>query len=72
MTSALTAGQTYLYHEDAAPSGYAKSADIEFTVSADGSVTNAHYVDENGNTILYDENGLTTGIIKKRRRNLPV
>ena len=64
MTSALTAGQTYLYHEDAAPSGYAKSADIEFTVSADGSVTNAHYVDENGNTILYDENGLTTGIIK--------
>jgi len=64
MTSALTAGQTYFYHEDAAPGGYAKSADIEFTVSADGSVTNAHYVDENGGTILYDENGLTTGIIK--------
>ena len=65
MTSALAAGETYIYHEDAAPNGYAMSADIEFTVLTDGNVANVHYIDENGNTVLYDENGLVTGIILK-------
>ena len=34
----LTAGQTYTLHEEYAPNGYVIANDIEFTVSADGSI----------------------------------
>ena len=39
ITAKLTAGQTYVLHETAAPNGYVVSNDIEFTVNADGTVT---------------------------------
>lgn len=39
ITAKLTAGQTYVLHETAAPNGYVVSNDIEFTVNADGSIT---------------------------------
>ena len=53
----LNSGETYRYHEAAAPDGYAYSEDIEFTIDEKGKVTNAHYIDENGTTIIYDKLG---------------
>ena len=61
----LVAGETYRFHEENAPKGYNYSEDIEFTVGKDGTVSDAHYVDKNGNTLLYDENGYTTSITVK-------
>ncbi len=42
----LIAGETYTLHEAAAPDGYVLAADIEFTVSFDGSVDKVHMVDD--------------------------
>ena len=53
----LSSGETYRYHEEAAPDGYFYSEDIEFTIDKKGRVTDAHYVDKDGNTIAYDKNG---------------
>ena len=61
----LIAGETYRFHEENAPQGYNYSEDIEFTIGKDGTVSDAHYVDKNGNTLLYDENGYTTSITVK-------
>ena len=61
----LKAGSTYLYHEDQAPAGYGHSEDIEFTIGEDGVITEAFYVDANGNHILYDKDGYQTGILVK-------
>ena len=46
MEGKLTAGQTYTLHEEAAPAGYAYAADIEFTVSLDGSIDTVVMKDE--------------------------
>ncbi len=58
----LALGETYIYHEEKAPEGYAYSESIEFTVGEDGNVTSAHYINDNGETILYDKDGYTTTI----------
>ncbi|SDB40730.1 Cna protein B-type domain-containing protein [Ruminococcaceae bacterium FB2012] len=42
----LTAGETYTLHEVSAPDGYVVAADIEFTVSKDGSVDEINMVDD--------------------------
>jgi len=58
----LVPGRTYLYHEETAPEGYGCSVDVVFTVNEEGNVESAHYVDADGNTILYDKDGYPTGI----------
>ena len=58
----LSSGSTYIYHEEKAPEGYGYSEDIEFTIGEDGHVTSAHYINENGETILYDKDGYLTSI----------
>ncbi|MSS36527.1 MSCRAMM family protein [Clostridium porci] len=60
----LTGDTTYLYHEVKAPDGYLVSEDIQFTLDEDGKVTDAHYVNKNRETILYDADGFTTTIVK--------
>ncbi len=42
----LTAGETYTLHEESAPAGYAYAADMEFTVSKDGSIDKVVMKDE--------------------------
>ena len=42
----LAVGQTYTLHEVAAPAGYVVASDIEFTVNADGSVTEVSMKDD--------------------------
>lgn len=42
----LIAGQTYTLHEVSAPVGYVLAADVEFTVSMDGSVDKVHMADD--------------------------
>ncbi|MBR6983567.1 MAG: Cna B-type domain-containing protein, partial [Ruminococcus sp.] len=42
----LKAGETYTLHEEGAPDGYAYAEDIEFTVNADGSVTEVTMKDD--------------------------
>ena len=61
----LSGDTTYRYHEAKAPDGYGYSEDIEFTIDGNGNVKNAHYVDKNGNPILYDKDGFQTTIIVK-------
>lgn len=60
----MTGGKTYIYHEAKAPDGYLYSEDIMFTLDKDGKVVNAHYVNENGETLLYDKDGYVTAIVK--------
>ena len=62
ITGELSSGETYIYHEEKAPEGYAYSESIEFTVGEDGNVTSAHYINDKGETILYDKDGYTTTI----------
>ena len=38
---------------------------LEFTIGEDGVITEAFYVDADGNHILYDKDGYQTGIIVK-------
>lgn len=59
----LAAGVTYRYWEEAAPEGYGYSEAIEFSVTRDGSITNAHYINEHGKPVLHDKDGYPTGII---------
>lgn len=61
----LSVDTTYRYHEEKAPDGYGFSKDIEFRVDAQGSVLEAHYVDKDGNILLYDKNGYQTSIIAR-------
>ena len=63
LEKSLKTGSTYLYHEELAAAGYGYSYDIEFTVGMDGKITDAHYLDPDGNKVLYDETGFPTGII---------
>ncbi|MBR1764116.1 MAG: NPXTG-anchored protein [Ruminococcus sp.] len=42
----LIAGETYVLHEAKAPDGFVIAADIEFTVSFDGSVDKVHMIDD--------------------------
>lgn len=58
----LEAGATYIYRELQAPKGYAYSADIEFVMGGDNNVARAHYVNANGETVLYDKDGYVTDI----------
>ncbi|WP_251497329.1 collagen binding domain-containing protein [Otoolea muris] len=62
ITGKLSSDVTYIYHEEKAPEGYGYSEDIEFTVDKDGNVTRAHYINKNGETILYDKDGYPTTI----------
>lgn len=62
ITGTLTPGIEYLYHEAGAPNGYSYCEDIVFSLDKNGHVENAHYADEDGDTILYDGNGFTTDI----------
>lgn len=39
ITAKLTAGQTYVLHETAAPNGYVVASDVPFVVNLDGTVT---------------------------------
>lgn len=59
----LAAGVTYRYWEEAAPEGYGYSEAIEFSVTRDGSITNAHYINEHEKPVLHDKDGYPTGII---------
>ncbi len=59
----LKADTTYRYHEELAPEGYGYSENIEFTINEDGVVVRAHYINEDGETILYDKDGYPTNII---------
>lgn len=59
----LKADTTYRYHEELAPEGYGYCEDIEFTVNKDGEVVNAHYVNQDGEAVLYDQEGYPTNII---------
>ena len=59
----LEPDKTYQFHEEAAPDGYNYSEDIQFKLDEDGNVYDAHYVDDNGNTVLYDKDGYPTDII---------
>ena len=59
----LSTGTTYRYHEELAPEGYGYSEDIEFTIGADGTITEAHYINADGETILFDANGYPTTIV---------
>ena len=61
----LTPGKTYYYHEAGAPDGFTYCEDIEFTLDKDGNVIDAHYVNENGDTLLYDKDGYVTEIVVK-------
>lgn len=58
----LTPGAEYLYHEAGAPNGYSYCEDIAFSLDKNGQVMNAHYVDKDGDTILFDGDGHTTDI----------
>ena len=60
----LTGGKTYIYHEAQAPEGYLYSEDIMFTLDNDGRVIDAHYINADGETLLYDKDGYVTTIIK--------
>ena len=62
MEDKLSGDTTYRYHEKSAPDGFGFSEDIEFTVDKDGKVVNAHYVDRDGNKVLYDKDGYPTTI----------
>ena len=62
ITGKLSSGNTYIYHEEKAPEGYGYSESIEFTVDDDGNVTSAHYINKDGETILYDKDGFATSI----------
>ena len=60
----LNAGDTYRYHEEAAPEGYYYSEDIEFTLDNKGNVINAHYISNDGkNIIAYDSNGYPLEVV---------
>ena len=61
----LTPGKTYYYHEAGAPDGFTYCEDIEFTLDKDGNVIDAHYVNEDGDTLLYDKDGYVTDIVVK-------
>ncbi len=63
LSGKLTGNTTYLYHESQAPEGYNISEDILFVLDQDGNVKDAHYVNKNMETILYDKDGFTTGIV---------
>lgn len=58
----LTPGAEYLYHEAGAPNGYSYCEDIAFSLAKNGQVVHAHYVDADGDTILFDGDGHTTDI----------
>lgn len=60
----LTGGKTYIYHEAQTPEGYLYSEDIMFTLDKDGRVTDAHYINSKGETLLYDKDGYVTTIVK--------
>ena len=59
----LTADTTYRYKEELAPKGFGYSEVIEFTINRDGIVTDAHYINEKGEPILFDKDGFPTTII---------
>lgn len=59
----LTPEKTYAFHEEGAPDGYTYCLDIVFTLDRDGNVKNAHYVNENGETVVYDEDGNPSDIV---------
>ena len=63
MEDTLSVNSTYIYHEEKAPDGYGYSEDISFTVDKNGKVVEAHYVDKDMNTVLYDKDGYPTDII---------
>ena len=63
MEDELEADTTYRYHEEFAPEGYGYSEDIEFTINKDGIITEAHYINEDGEDILYDKDGFPTTIV---------
>lgn len=46
ITAKLTAGQTYVLHETAAPNGYVVSNDVPFVVNPDGTVTKVSMKDD--------------------------
>lgn len=46
ITAKLTAGQTYILHETAAPNGYVVASDIEFTVNKDAAITKVTMKDD--------------------------
>ena len=58
ITAKLTAGQTYVLHETAAPNGYVVANDIEFTVNKDGTVTKVTMKDD---TTKVEINKVTEG-----------
>ena len=62
ITAKLTAGQTYVLHETAAPNGYVVSNDIEFTVNADGTVTK----------VIMKDDTTKVEISKKAENGLPL
>lgn len=63
MDQEITAGTTYRYKEELAPEGFSHSRTIEFTISKDGVVINAHYVNEKNEPVLYDQDGYPTNIV---------
>ncbi len=56
----LTAGKTYTLHEIIAPDGFVLSADVEFTVNEDGSVTEVEMVDDT-TKVQISKKDITTG-----------
>lgn len=62
LSEEICAEKIYRFHEEAAPEGYGYSQDIEFSISKDGTVIGAHYVNKDGIPILQDSNGYPTSI----------
>ena len=62
MSDKLQAGFTYHLHEEVAAPGYGHSETIEFTIDRSGEVVNAHYIDSDGDPVLYDGDGYATSI----------
>lgn len=61
--SVLKTKTTYRYRESLAPDGFGHSLTIEFVVDEAGRM-NAHYINDDGKTVLYDNHGYPTTIIK--------
>lgn len=59
----LVAGKDYLYKEVTAPDGYAYAVSIRFHVNADGTISNARYVNEDGKSLVYGTDGRPTQVI---------
>ena len=59
----LETDTTYRYHEEIAPEGYGYTEDIEFTIDSNGVITDAHYINENNEPILFDKDGYPTDIV---------